>query len=272
VADESRLEYGQHPLLDLTLKSSVVLLQGKRVLVTGGTSGIGAETVRVLARAGASVGVHCHTSFSQAEALVDGLPKRKEKHRAYRADLAEPESANDLTTAFLRDFDGIDVLVNNAGSVFGNVDFVELSPADWDRTFALNARGPFLLMQGAFEAMRRQGGGKIINISSVSAKYGGSAFTIHYGASKAALESLTVGIARAGAEHNILVNAIRCGFIDTSFHRKMGRTEADVEARIRLIPLRRAGLPADVAATVLHLAGPSGDFVTGEILTVAGGD
>ena len=150
--------------------------------------------------------------------------------------------------SFLEDFDGIDVLVNNAGWVFGNTHFLNLNPEDWDRTFALNTRAPFLLSRLAFRAMQEQDGGKIINISSVSAKYGGSAYTMHYGASKAALDALTVGLSRAGAEYGILVNSIRCGFINTAFHRKMGRTEADILKRTELIPLKRASWRRSSAA------------------------
>ena len=119
--------------------------------------------------------------------------------------------------------------------------------------------------------MKEEGGGKIINISSIAAKYGGSSRSLHYGAAKAALESVTIGLARAGAQHNILVNVVRGGFIDTPFHEKLGASK-NIEERINLIPLKRAGKPEDVARMVLFLASESGDFITGEILTVAGGD
>jgi 3-oxoacyl-[acyl-carrier protein] reductase len=247
-------------------------LDRKKILVTGASGGIGSEIVRTLCEAGASVGIHCHSDLGTAEDLCSEMLQAGGGHRVYQADLIETDSPVRLVESFLEDYGGIDALVNNAGAVLGNVHFMELTTADWDRTFALNARAPFLLSRAVLRTMMDQCGGKIINISSVSAKYGGSAFSMHYGASKAALEALTAGLSRAGAEHNIQANAIRGGFIDTELHRKMGRTDADIEARIQLIPLKRAGTPKDIAAAVLYLVGPSGDFVTGEILTVAGGD
>ena len=118
--------------------------------------------------------------------------------------------------------------------------------------------------------MKDNGGGKIINISSISAKYGGSEKTLHYGASKAALEAINVGMAKAGAPYNILVNTVRGGFIDTPLHKKLGRT--NLEKRIQAIPLKRAGKAEDMARMVLFLASEGGDFITGETFTVAGGD
>ena len=247
-------------------------MTGKRVLVTGATSGIGAEIVRVLANSGATIGMHYHSDLAAGEALLKSLKPTDPMHRLYQGDLTDSGAASDLVRRFASDFGRLDILVNNAGSVFGNVHFLDLKAEDWDRTFALNVRAPFLLAQMAFRAMKDQNGGKIINISSVSAKYGGSAFSMHYGASKAALDALTIGMSRSGAEYGILVNSIRCGFIDTAFHRKMGRTESDIEKRVALIPLKRAGTPLDIAQAVQYLAGSAGNFVTGEILNVTGGD
>ena len=118
--------------------------------------------------------------------------------------------------------------------------------------------------------MKERGGGKFINISSVSAKYGGSPQTLHYGAAKAALDSLTIGLAHAGAQYNILVNSVRGGFVDTPFHKKIVR--GDLEDRIKLIPLKRAGQPIDMARMVLFPASSAGDYITGEIFAIAGGD
>ena len=140
----------------------------------------------------------------------------------------------------------------------------------WDKTFQLNTRTPFFLAQNAFKHMKENGGGKIINISSISVKYGGSSQTLHYGAAKSALETITLGLSKAGAKHNILVNTVRGGYIDTPMHQKMGRKNS--KERIEMIPLKRAGKPEDIARIVLFLASEAGDFITGETFTVAGGD
>ena len=247
-------------------------LAGMTALVTGGSSGIGAETVRLLAREGANVGIHCFLGRERLRPLEEEIEGTEGLHRIYEADLSSPGGPDTLFDRFVQDYGQISLLVNNAGNVIGSKGSDALTIEEWDRTFALNARAPFLLSRRAFALMKSHGGGRIVNISSVSAKYGGSPATMHYGASKAALEALTIGLSRAGAQYQILVNAIRCGFIDTAFHARMGRSEEDIKRRVQMIPLKRAGTPRNIADTVVFLAGPTGDFITGEILSVAGGD
>ena len=137
----------------------------------------------------------------------------------------------------------------------------------------MNAKAPFFLSGEVFDSMKDQGGGRIINISSVNVKYGGGAKSIHYVASKAALESITRGFAREGAKYNILVNTIRPGVIDTPMHTNIrGYSRKDFQKRIALVPLKRMGKPIDIARMALFLASEAGDFITGEIFTIAGGD
>lgn len=245
-------------------------LRHKRVLLTGASGGIGTSLARLFAQHGAALGLHYYQSKREAQQLQEEIVHGGGQAECFQADLRDPSACRDLVQAFLARFQGLDVLINNAGAVIGAVHFSELDADSWDQTLALNARAPFFLAREAFAYMKTHRGGKIINISSVAAKYGGSATSLHYGAAKAALDAVTAGLARAGAPHNILVNSIRAGFIETAFHRKMGRT--DVEARISLIPLKRAGQPLDVARVALFLASEAGDYITGETITVSGGD
>lgn len=245
-------------------------IRGKRVLVTGGTGGIGSAMVRLFAEHGARVGIHYLQDEAQAQSLRDELRAAGAEAESFQADLTFAEEIPRLMEAFVERFGGIDVLINNAGAVSGSEDFRELCEEAWDRTFALNAKAPFLLAQAAYPHMRRQSSGRIINISSVAAKYGGDPARIHYAAAKAALEAVTAGLARACAAEGIRVSTIRGGFIDTPFHGKIGREE--LESRVRKIPLGRAGQSIDIARMALFLASEAGDFVTGEIMTVAGGD
>ena len=245
-------------------------IRGKRVLVTGGTGGIGSAIVQMFADHGARVGIHCHRNRAQAKTLQEALGREGRESECFEADLTQPAEAKRLMDRFVQRFQGIDVLINNAGAVSGTGGFQTLSEEDWDRTFALNVRAPFFLAQAALPHMRKQAQGRIINISSIAAKYGGAVNSLHYAASKAALETMTRGLARWCAPDGIQVSAIRGGFIETAFHEKMGQT--DTQARIQQIPLKRPGHPMDIARTALFLASDGGNFITGEIVTVAGGD
>ncbi len=245
-------------------------LKNKKVLITGATGGIGISLVRMFAAQGAIVGIHYHKNQEQAELLNREVESEGGQSSCFQADLLSSGGA-DLIDAFVERFDGIDVLVNNAGAICGFENFFELSETAWDETFQLNARAPFFLAQRAFAQMKKNGGGKIVNISSIAAKYGGSTRSLHYGASKAALEAATIGLAKAGAPYNILVNAVRGGFIDTPAQQRLS-SQKDLKERIKLIPLQRAGKPEDIASMVVYLSSSAGDFITGEITTVSGGD
>ena len=248
-------------------------LRGEKVLVTGASSGIGASIARLFASYGAYVGLHYRSGEEQARGLLEDILGNSGKAEIFQGDLLEIETRQNLVKSFIRVFGGIDVLVNNAGAVYDYVRFSELDEDSWDKTFTLNVKAPFYLSGDAFDHMKEHGGGRIINISSVSAKYGGSAKGLHYTSSKAALDSLTVGFAREGAKYNILVNSIRCGVIDTPMHTRIdGYSKENFERRISLIPLKRLGKPIDIARMTLFLASEGGDFITGQIFSVSGGD
>ncbi len=247
-------------------------IKGKKVLVTGASSGIGAETARLFASFGAHVGIHYFTDEKGAKRIRKDIDNKGGRAEILPANLLEHESASALISSFIDMSGGIDILVNNAGGIIGNMPFTEMDEESWNNTMKLNASAPFFLSKYAFLFMKDHGGGRIINISSISSKYGGSVYTMHYGAAKAALESLTKGFAKAGAPFNILVNCIRGGVIDTPLHSKIARDASAMEKRISLIPLKRMGKPIDIARMALFLASEAGDFITGEIFTVAGGD
>lgn len=247
-------------------------IKNKKVLITGASSGIGACMAELFSSYGAIVGIHYNQSENEAKRLLELIKSKRGKAACFKKNLLESPVNFQLIQSFVKKFGGIDVLINNAGAIIGNIHFLELDERSWDDTFSLNVKAPFFLAREAFNYMKNSGGGKIINISSIAAKYGGSIQSMHYGAAKAALDSLTIGLARAGAQYNILVNSIRGGFIDTPFHKKIHRTKKDIEERIKLTPLRRAGKPTDIAQMALFLASEAGDYITGEIFTISGGD
>ena len=240
------------------------------LLITGASSGIGAATAELLAAEGAVVGVHYHRRKSDAQKLIEKIRLTGGRAEGFEADLLSRKDRARVVPEAVERFGGLDGLVNNAGAVIGAVPFLELDEEAWSKTFVLNAESPFFLAQAAFRHMQKSGGGKIINISSVGVKFGGSPRTLHYSAAKMALEGISAGLAKAGAPNQILVNAIRPGVIDTPFHAR--KSELEWDARVRLVPLKRPGLPLDIARMVLFLLSPAGDFITGQVFSVSGGE
>ena len=247
-------------------------IKGKKVLVTGASTGIGASIAELFASYGASVGIHYRSSKKEAMRVKHNILKNGGRAEVFRADLRDNASCRKLIPFFLKVFRGLDILVNNAGRIYGFKNFLKLDEKSWDDTFTLNAKSAFFLARDAFLYMKEHGGGRIINVSSIAAKYGGSSRSLHYGAAKAALEAAAKGLARAGAQHNILVNSIRGGFVNTPFHKNIGRNRRNIRERINLIPLKRAGKPTDIAGMALFLASNTGDYITSEVFTIAGGD
>lgn len=245
-------------------------IRNKRVLITGASSGIGACTAELFASYGAVVGIHYNARGDLAKQLVDRIASRYTAPVMISADLLTPKERDRVVPAFIEKTGGIDVLINNAGSIHGTQHFLEMDDDSWDRTLALNLKASFFLAKDAFSYMMTRNSGRIISISSIAAKYGGSASSIHYGAAKAGIEAITRTLAREGSKYNILVNAIQPGVIDTDFHKKIGRTS--LTDREKSIPLKRAGNPLDVARLCLFLASDTGDYITGQVYPVTGGD
>ena len=245
-------------------------IKGKRVLITGASTGIGACTAELFAYYGANVGIHYNKSETEANNVLQKIKRNGGNATILQANLLDSSSYKNLVDSFIDTFAGIDVLVNNAGGIHGFKHFLELDEKSWDDTFTLNVKASFFIAKEAFSFMKSHEGGKIINISSISAKYGGSENSMHYGAAKAALDAITKGLSRAGTEHNILVNSVRAGFVNTPFHKKIGRE--NIDDRIKLTPLKKAGEPIDIARMILFLASEAGAYITGETFTVGGGD
>lgn len=248
-------------------------LKGKKVLVTGSSTGIGAAVAVLFAKHGAEVGVHYCRNKKDALGIAGKIGEYDTKTQLFQGDLTLSADRDKLIVGFIKYFGGIDVLVNNAGGIYDYKHFSTLTEKSWDKTFALNAKAPFYLTRQAFRYMKENGGGRIINISTTSVKYGGSAYNIHYCASKAALDTLTRSFSRHGAQYGILVNSIRCGLIDTPMQDKIPGYRAEkFLQRASLVPLKRAGKPEDIARMAVFLASEGGDFITGQIFAVSGGE
>ena len=243
-------------------------LKNKYVLVTGASSGIGFQIAKDFLLEGAFVGVHYCNNLKGAKRLLKYAKNKQCK--IFKSDFSSSKEVSALWNEFILWSKGhIDVLVNNAS--FGKfISFENLSEEDWDRTFQVNLKAAFQLSRAAFPIMSKKKNGRIINISSGGWKYGGGKDTIHYSASKAALEALTIAFAKRGAPHNVLVNAIRPGATKTPFHKKIGRN--DLSARVKLVPLKRLAKPSEISNAVLFLASSKSSFITNTIINVTGGE
>ena len=239
------------------------------VLVTGGGKGIGRAITLELAQEGATVAILAAQDVAQAERTAEEARQLGAEAMALQADIADEASMVAAVQAVVGRFGRLDVLVNNAGGG-GRGPLLDLATEDWDRVFAVNARGAFLAARTAARAMIRQGhGGAIVNIAGASAHrcYPGAG---GYGPSKAAVVSLTQQMAVEWAPHGIRVNGVSPGPI-----REAGSgweaLEPALAAEVRKIPLGRAGEPRDVARAVLFLASDDARYVTGQMTIVDGG-
>ncbi|HVT02269.1 MAG TPA: glucose 1-dehydrogenase [Thermoanaerobaculia bacterium] len=243
-------------------------LSGKVALITGSSRGIGREIAIRMSVAGANVVVNYSRDEEGARAVVASLGAGA---ISVQADISDPPAVERLIEAAIERFGRIDILVNNAATFAENRfddDDYEAWQAGWMRTFQVNVFGAANAAWMAMRQMRRQGGGKIINIASRAAFRGETTFA-DYGASKAAIVNLTRSMARACAKDNIVTSCVAPGFIETEMAaEELAKNRVDIESQI---PLGRVGSVDDVAAVVLFLASPWADYLNGVTIDVNGG-
>jgi len=239
----------------------------RTVLVTGGALGIGRAIASTYALNGWNVICHYFSSHEKANSVKHEINNIGRRCKLIQSDLSLMEGIEGFIKK-IKHF-RIDALINNAGTYVAQKYFSELAYADLLETFTLNTFAPILLSSFVFEEMKKRNFGRVVNISSIAAKYGGSSHSAHYGCSKRALEGLTKTLAREGAPYSILVNTIRPGVIDTDFHAKYPK---DMNKRIAMIPLKRMGTSTEVAEMAYFLGSERNTFITNEIITISGGE
>lgn len=260
---------------------------GKTVLVTGASSGIGRATAELFGSLGASVAITYHKNKKGADETVSTIAADARGRsasgadgaavstaavaaRAFQVDMTTNEAVEKLVRDVEENMGGIDILINNAGSLVERLRTLELTEERWNEVIQLNVTSAFFAAKAVIPKMLEKGGGSIINVTSIAARNGGAPGSIHYSSAKAAMLTMTKGLAKEYAAQGIRVNAVSPGVIDTPYHETF--TARDVWENMRnVIPMGRVGRPGEVASVIAFLASDAASYVCGETIEINGG-
>ena len=243
------------------------LLEGKNILITGGSRGIGKSMVEVLFNSGANVGFTFSSSQSAANEIAKNLNSSSQKCIAYKSDASKLDQCENLVESFLNDFETIDVLINNAGITKDNL-LMRMSEDDFEKVMEVNLKSVFNMTKACQRVFLKNRKGSIINMSSVVGVKG-NAGQSNYAASKAGIIGFSKSIAQELGSRSIRCNVIAPGFIKTEMTDNL--SDSIIESWTENIPLKRPGESNDVANLCLFLASDLSSYITGQVINVDGG-
>lgn len=241
--------------------------EDKVAIVTGASRGIGRATAQELGRLGAKVVVNYHQNQAAADEVAGQITSAGGTAAVFQADVGQTGQADALVKFAVEHFDGLHILVNNAGITRDGL-IMTMSPDDWDDVLRTNLKSTFNCSKAAVRHMMRKRYGRIVNITSVAGQMGNPGQT-NYSASKAGQIGFTKSLAREVASRNVTVNAVAAGYIETEIWSSV--PEAAREGMLGMIPLGRKGQPEEIAKAVTFLASDDAAYITGHVLTVDGG-
>ena len=242
-------------------------LQGKIALVTGATSGVGSEIALCLAAEGATVAVNYRSSPEEADALVAAITAKGGKAKAYSADVADLAAVQAMVSDIVKDLGGLNILINNAGLAIRQR-FMETEPEDWRRQIDACLYGAIHCCYAAAPHLDAAKNGRIVSIIGDSSRVGESGLAI-VAAARAGVVALMKSLAREFARSGTTANTVSLGLVETPHDKDW--VDANRERLTQLYPLRRLGLPTDVAPMVALLASPHAGWITGQVLSISGG-
>ncbi len=243
------------------------LLQGKNVIITGATRGIGKGIAEVFVKEGANVAFTYASSVEKAKIVEAELSKYGTKVKGYQSNAADFDEAQDLINAILKDFESIDVLINNAGITKDNL-LMRMKKEDWDQVIQVNLDSVFNMTKAVLRPMLKQRKGSIVNMASVVGVKG-NAGQANYAASKAGIIGFSKSVAQELGSRDIRCNVVAPGFIETEMTEVLD--EKVKSEWIENIPLKRGGTPEDIANACIFYASDMSAYVTGDVMHVNGG-
>ncbi len=244
-----------------------IMFKDKKILIVGASSDMAKNVNSKLIDDGAIVGLHYNTNLQSLSTF-----NNSDRVKKFQKELKNSQNCFNLVDEFSEWAKGIDIVIQLSGGISQEIHWNSITEKDWYHDLSVNLLTPFFITQRSTQYMK-SAGGKILLTSTASASHGGGTRSIAYGIAKGGVESIVKRVAKDCAKDNITINAIAPGFIMTKFHTDtMKRTPTQLKKRLKTIPLNRSGTIKEVAETILFLISDKSKYITGQTITIDGGD